>query len=119
MINRISSQNTSLTTRSVQTNENSNEFHVKDVIKEVPVQSKLNGQIKEDKLTEVVDSMNEFLQASHSSLKFVLHDELNEYYVTLVDDVTQEVVKEIPSKKMLDMYAAMTEFVGLMVDKKI
>jgi flagellar protein FlaG len=29
------------------------------------------------------------------------------------------VVKEIPSKKVLDMYAAMTEFVGLMVDKKI
>jgi flagellar protein FlaG len=63
--------------------------------------------------------MNKFLQASHTSLKFELHEELNEYYVTLVDDVTQEVVKEIPSKKLLDVYAAMTEFLGLMVDKKI
>ncbi|MDM5228408.1 flagellar protein FlaG [Cytobacillus sp. NJ13] len=119
MIDRISSQNISLTTRSVHTNENSSEFHTKELIKEMSVQPKLSGQIKEDKLTEVVDSMNEFLQASHTSLKFVLHEELNEYYVTLVDDLTQEVVKEIPSKKMLDMYAAMTEFVGLMVDKKI
>ncbi|MBN8201552.1 flagellar protein FlaG [Bacillus sp. NTK034] len=119
MIDRISSQNISLTTRSVHTNENSSEFRIKEINKELPVQPKLNGQIKEGQLPEVVDSMNEFLQASHTSLKFVLHDELNEYYVTLVDDLTQEVVKEIPTKKMLDMYAAMTEFVGLMVDKKI
>jgi flagellar protein FlaG len=119
MIERISFQNTSLTTRSVHTNENSSKFHPKEVNKEMPVQPILSGQIKEDQLTEVVNSMNEFLQASHTSLKFVLHDELNEYYVTLVDDLTQEIVREIPSKKMLDMYAAMTEFVGLMVDKKI
>lgn len=119
MLERVSSQNISLPTRSLQTNEISTEFHPKEAIKEKPIQPKLTGQIKEEQITEVVDSMNEFLLASHTSLKFVLHDELNEYYVTLVDDVTQEVVKEIPSKKMLDMYAAMTEFVGLMVDKKI
>ncbi|MEK3857147.1 flagellar protein FlaG [Cytobacillus sp. FSL H8-0458] len=119
MIERLSSQNISLTSRSVHTNENSSEFRINEVNIEKPIQPKLNGQIKEEQLTEVVDSMNEFLQASHTSIKFVLHEELNEYYVTLVDDITQEVVKEIPSKKMLDMYAAMTEFVGLMVDKKI
>ncbi|MBG9444637.1 flagellar protein FlaG [Cytobacillus firmus] len=119
MIERVSSQNISLTTRSIHTNENTNGVRTTDVNKEIPIESKLSVQIKEEELTEVVDSMNEFLQASHTSLKFVLHEELNEYYVTLVDDLTQEVVKEIPSKKMLDMYAAMTEFVGLMVDKKI
>ncbi|MEH6986949.1 flagellar protein FlaG [Cytobacillus firmus] len=119
MIERVSSQNISLTTRPIHTNENLREFSTKEVNKELPIQPKLNGQIKEEQLTKVVESMNEFLQASHTSLKFVLHEELNEYYVTLVDDVNQEVVKEIPSKKMLDMYAAMTEFVGLMVDKKI
>ena len=71
------------------------------------------------KLEKVVDSMNEFVSASNTHLKFEFHDKLNEYYVTVVDDSTQEVVKEIPSKKMLDMYAAMTEFLGIMVDKKI
>ncbi|MGY6213032.1 flagellar protein FlaG [Cytobacillus firmus] len=119
MIDRISFQNTSLITRSVHTNENSNGVRTTDLNKEMPNQPKLSGQFKEEKLTEVVGSMNDFLQASHTSLKFVLHEELNEYYVTIVDDLTQEVVKEIPSKKMLDMYAAMTDFVGLMVDKKI
>ncbi|MCA1040469.1 flagellar protein FlaG [Bacillus infantis] len=72
-----------------------------------------------EKLDDIIDGMNEFLQPSNTSLKFELHEKLNEYYVTIVDNDTHEVVKEIPSKKMLDMYAAMTDFVGLMVDKKI
>ncbi|WP_163099687.1 flagellar protein FlaG [Peribacillus alkalitolerans] len=72
-----------------------------------------------EKVEEVVSSMNKFLQPTHTSLKFEFHEKLNEYYVTLIDDRTQEIVREIPSKKILDMYAAMTEFIGLMVDKKI
>ncbi|UOE55107.1 flagellar protein FlaG [Cytobacillus oceanisediminis] len=119
MIDRFSSQYMPLTPRLSNKNEVNNEFTKKESnILEQPTRKHVEP-LKKDKLTEVVDSMNEFLQASHTSLKFVLHEELNEYYVTLVDDLTQEVVKEIPSKKMLDMYAAMTEFVGLMVDKKI
>jgi flagellar protein FlaG len=71
-----------------------------------------------EKTEEVVNSMNEFLKASNTHLKFEFHEELQEYYVAIVDERTNEVVKEIPSKKLLDMYAAMTEYVGLMVDKK-
>ena len=74
---------------------------------------------KKEKIDEIVNGLNEFLQPSQTSLKFKLHDKLNEYYVTIVDDRTQEVVKEIPSKKLLDIYAAMTDFLGLVVDKKI
>jgi flagellar protein FlaG len=76
-------------------------------------------KIPKEKLEEVVKSMNGFLQPSHTSLKFQLHEKLQEYYVSVVDDVTKEVVREIPSKKLLDMYAAMSEFLGLVVDQKI
>jgi len=78
----------------------------------------LNPNEKE-KVSKVVDGLNEILMPSQTSLKFEYHEKLNEYYVTLVDDQTKEVVKEIPSKKMLDFYAAMTEAIGLMIDKKI
>ncbi|WP_042350833.1 flagellar protein FlaG [Bacillus massiliigorillae] len=77
-----------------------------------------NNQIKEN-LSKVVDSMNQFLQPSNTHLKFEFHDELQEYYVAIVDNKTDEVIKEIPPKKLLDMYAAMTEFLGVLVDKKI
>lgn len=75
--------------------------------------------LSKEKLNEVVESMNQFLQPTHTSLKFELHEKLDEYYVKIIDDETKEVIREIPSKKILDMYAAMTEFMGLVVDKKI
>ncbi|RFU69333.1 flagellar protein FlaG [Peribacillus saganii] len=89
--------------------------------------SNVQGNVKElaeeqntkQRVAEVIESMNRFLQPTHTSLKFQLHEKLNEYYVSVVDDATQEIVREIPSKKLLDFYAAMTDFVGIMVDKKI
>lgn len=76
-------------------------------------------RIPKEKLEEIVKGMNEFLQPSHTSLKFNVHEDLKEYYVQLIDDRTKEVVREIPPKKLLDMYAAMMKFVGLIVDRKI
>jgi flagellar protein FlaG len=72
-----------------------------------------------EKLEKAVKGMNDFLSASNTHLKFQYHEKLKEYYVTIVDSKTDEVVKEIPSKKLLDMFAAMNEYIGLMVDKKI
>lgn len=77
------------------------------------------GKIKKEDLENTVNSMNDFLQASNTHLRFEYHEKLNEYYVTIVDNKTEEVVKEIPSKKLLDIYSAMTEFLGIIVDKKI
>lgn len=85
-----------------------------EVIEEKP----LNKEDKE-RVSKVVDGLNDFLSPTHTSLKFKYHDELNEYYVTLVDDKTNEIVREIPSKKMLDIYAAMKDYIGIMIDEKI
>lgn len=72
-----------------------------------------------EKAKSMVESMNKFLGSVQSQLKFQFHDELSEYYVTVVDSTTNEVIREIPSKKLLDIHAAMREFVGLLVDRKI
>ncbi|MCM3443059.1 flagellar protein FlaG [Metabacillus halosaccharovorans] len=70
-------------------------------------------------LEQAVKGINDFMESSNTHIQFKLHEKLNEYYVTIVDDITKEIVREIPSKKILDVYAAMTEFIGLIVDKKI
>ena len=78
-----------------------------------------NVQSKEQ-VEKAVDSMNQFLTASNTHLKFEFHEELKEYYVTVVDSINEEVIKEIPSKKMLDMYASMmSKVLGIIVDQKI
>lgn len=67
----------------------------------------------------VVNKINEFIEPLRTNLKFQFHEKLNEYYVTVVNPLTDEVIKEIPPKKMLDMYAEMAELMGIMIDQKI
>lgn len=78
----------------------------------------LEKPVSKKSLQNAMSGMNEVVSSANTHLKFKYHDRLNEYYVTIVDDITQEVVKEIPAKKFLDMHADMAEFMGLLVDKK-
>ncbi|WP_438316185.1 flagellar protein FlaG [Sporosarcina sp. FA9] len=79
-----------------------------------------NGQqLPAEKAKQLTDSMNTFLETANTQLRFKFHEKLNEYYVTIVDPQTEEVIREIPSKKLMDIHAAMREFVGLLVDRKI
>ncbi|WP_419961339.1 flagellar protein FlaG [Psychrobacillus sp. BM2] len=72
-----------------------------------------------EKAKKMTDSMNRFMESTNTNLRFQYHEELQEYYVTIVDSKTDEVVKEIPSKKLMDIYAAMRDFLGILVDHKI
>jgi flagellar protein FlaG len=115
MIERIGSQHNIYTPRQA---ENTNGIEKK--LDSMDPQLQLYGpKPNKEQLNEVIESINAFMQPSHTSLKFELHEKLNDYYVTVIDDDTKEVVREIPSKKMLDMYAAMKEFMGLVIDEKI
>ncbi|MEK5485209.1 MULTISPECIES: flagellar protein FlaG [Lysinibacillus] len=75
--------------------------------------------VSKEKLQNVVDTVNEFLQINHNASKFVLHDGLDRYFVQVVDTQTEEVVKEIPPKKLLDAYYEMQKLLGMIVDEKI
>lgn len=86
--------------------------------KEIEKAIKENINIKADNVSELVDEMNEMLNPTLTSLRFQMHEETNRYYVELVDIVKNEVIKEIPSKKLLDIYAAIDQFLGLLFDKK-
>lgn len=72
-----------------------------------------------ENLAKTIKGLNEFLKPANTSIHFQLHEELDKYYVQLVDRETEEVIKEIPSEKLLDIYANMLESIGLLVDHKI
>jgi flagellar protein FlaG len=74
--------------------------------------------ISKTELSKEIDGINKWLQTTSTHVKFTLHEELNEYYVQVINDQTQEVIREIPSKKMMDMVAKFHEMVGLLVDEK-
>lgn len=108
---------------SVQTiQKNSKEVATNSVT--LPINEKIEVNTEEqsvskEKLQQAVDSVNEFLQLNHSASKFVFHEGLDRYFVQVVDTETEEVVKEIPPKKLLDAFYEMQKLVGMIVDEKI
>lgn len=87
----------------------------------VPAEHAENIPGKKDarqELEKSIEGLNKLMQSSNTHLNFVLHDKLNEYYVQVVNDQTQEVIREIPSKKMLDIVAEMKSMIGVLIDEK-
>lgn len=120
MIERVYNQNFNNLSKVTEVEKTTPAKKIEEVLTKPDQQPSKNYiEINKEKMEEVVKGMNDFLNPVNTSIKFVLHNKLNDYYVTVVDDDTHEVIKEIPSKKLLDTYANMMEFVGLLVDKKI
>jgi len=82
-------------------------------------QSSLNEDLSAGKVKKMTESLNEFLETTSTKLRYEFHEKLEKYYVTLVDSETDQVVREIPNKKLMDMYATMLDFIGVLIDKKI
>ncbi|MBM7600542.1 flagellar protein FlaG [Virgibacillus halotolerans] len=75
--------------------------------------------ITQKEVETAVSKLNQMIEPLRTDLKFKYHEKLNEYYVTVVNPLTSEVIKEIPPEKMLDMYAEMAELMGILIDRKI
>jgi len=79
----------------------------------------LNNDLTASKAKKMTESLNDFLETTSTKLRYEFHEKLEKYYVTLVDSETDQVVREIPNKKLMDMYASMLDFIGVLIDKKI
>ena len=75
-------------------------------------------QVSEAFIKRAVDKANETMQMQGRSLEFRIHEKTNEVIVKIVDTDTKEVIREIPSEKILDMFANMLERAGLLVDER-
>lgn len=72
-----------------------------------------------EKVQKAVDALNEFMTVQNRNSKFVMHDGLDRYYVEVVDAETDEVIREVPPRKLLDAFYTMQKFLGMIVDEKI
>lgn len=70
-----------------------------------------------EKLKKAIERMNE--QLPNSEAKFGIHEATNRVMIKLVDKDTQEVIKEIPPEKTLDMLAKSMEIAGVLLDQKL
>lgn len=84
------------------------------------VEMNLEADISKNKLLEeMLKELQEVRKTHATQLKFEYHEGLREYFMSIVDSNTQEVLKEIPPKKLLDLYAAIQKNIGFIVDQKV
>lgn len=79
----------------------------------------LNGgkDVDPEKIKSAVDNVNSnVMRKTQCSFKY--HEETNRISITVKDSDTDEVIREIPPEKALDMLAKAWELAGLMVDEK-
>lgn len=70
-------------------------------------------------LDHAMEAMNDLSSFRSTSLKFEKHEVLNRTIVKVVDQQTEEIVKEIPPEEFLDMISSMLEFAGIIIDEKV
>ncbi|GKS14111.1 hypothetical protein YDYSY3_51110 [Paenibacillus chitinolyticus] len=70
-------------------------------------------------LPQLVEKVNTVLADSDTHIKVKVHDKTNTIMVVVVNDDTEEVIREIPSEKMLDMMYNICVNVGVFLDRKI
>jgi flagellar protein FlaG len=75
-------------------------------------------QNNEKQITNAVSKINKVLEGEGTHVQYQKHDVLNQMIVSVIDNNTNEVIREIPSKKILDMVAKMCEMAGVLVNKK-
>ncbi len=79
-----------------------------------------NKLSKEDygEIERLKSDINKTLESSNRELQYSIHDKLNQIMIKLVDTETEEVIREFPQEKNLDVLAKMLEFSGLLLDEK-
>jgi len=86
-----------------------------------PVESNDSLSAKKSSEKEVenaVKKINKFLEGDGTHLQYEKYDVFNQMIIKVIDNNTNEVINEFPSKKILDMVAKMCELAGILIDKK-
>lgn len=118
---KISSDTTLEHTRNMSVQKNTASINHQAAANEVDISEMTDAQGKPTKQAyqTAVNKMNEFMEHNNKNSKFIFHEGLGKYYVEVVDSKTDEVVKEIPPKELLDAYYEMQKMIGNIVDHTI
>ncbi len=73
----------------------------------------------EEEIKTAIGNVNKTLNPYDRKLEFSIHEATKLIAVKVIDTNTDEVIREIPPEKILDMVAKLWELAGIIIDKKI
>lgn len=94
-------------------------YESKDGQEKNPEEEKKNlGEVSPDKVKSALSEINKKIKPTHTQCEFSYHEKTKRISITVRDTDTNEVIKEIPPEKTLDMLAKTLELAGILVDVK-
>jgi len=76
-------------------------------------------ELTRDETDLLTETLNKFMDSMNAKLQFVVHDKTHRLMVQVVDPETNKVLKEFPPHELLDTMAAISDYVGTLLDKKV
>lgn len=76
------------------------------------------GLQNEQQIKVAIEQANKALEGVQRHFKYEVHEPTNQVVISVIDNNTNEVIGEIPSKKLLDAIANLWELAGLFVDER-
>lgn len=74
--------------------------------------------VSEKQIKDAISKANSILKVRNTRVEFSFYKETNRVCITVIDKDTDEVIKEIPPEKALEMVEKMWELAGMLVDEK-
>ena len=81
--------------------------------------SSAREEIPREEVEKATEKLNRLMGLIDKRMQFEVHDKSHRVMVKIIDKEKGEVLREIPPKKVLDMLSSLTEFIGLLVDRKV
>ena len=88
------------------------------VVREISKRESNVSMPTERQLVEAIDSGNKELKKLETNLRFDIHEKTKQVMVKIVNSDTDEVIRELPPEKILDLVASIMERAGLLIDKR-
>lgn len=77
-----------------------------------------NYYFSNEEIFKSINRINKILDHENTFIRYEVHSKFNQVMLTVVDKSTQEVLMEVPPKKILDFVANMCEMAGILVNEK-
>ena len=75
-------------------------------------------EIVSNKMKDAIDKVNAKIVPSKTRCEFSYHEDTKRVSIKVIDQNTEEVIREIPPEETLDMLSKMWELAGILIDER-
>lgn len=74
--------------------------------------------VSDQTIRKAIEKANKALEGVHRRFEYSVHEKTGQTIVKVINQDTDELIREIPNEKFLDLVSKLQELVGLIIDEK-